>query len=282
MIKVIDAVVGLRTPEIVQSFPEVWFQQAAGPKEAVGLDAQVGHTGVPLEDVIAQMDDTGVEKGLLHAPDMGSWGIRVPPEAVLQAVEQYPKRLVAGAVGGNPHKGMPAVRDLERYVKEYGFKALHFFPHWLDRPANDAIYYPFYAKCVELDIPVFIQIRMPSQNFLRSHGRPEYIEDVAAYFPELRIVGLHLGWPWLEEFMGLLIKHPNLYMTTSAYPTNEWEPKFTRFVNTLGQDKIIFGSTTPMVKGGIKEALAWIEGQELDESVKRKLLRENAIKVFKL
>ena len=282
MIKVIDTVVGLRTPEVVKSFPPVWFQQADGPKEAVGLDPQVGHEGVPLENVIAQMDETGVEKGLLYAPDMGTWGVRVPAEAVIQAVEKYPERLVPGAVGVNPHKGMKAVRELEGYVREYGFKSLHLFPHWLERPANDAIYYPFYAKCVELDIPVFIQIRMPSQDFLRSHGRPQYIEDVAVYFPELRIVGLHLGWPWIEEFMGLLIKHPNLFMTTSGYPTSEWEPRFTRFVNSLGQDKIIFGSSTPMVKGGIKEALAGIEAQSLDESVKRKILRENAEKVFKL
>ena len=248
----------------------------------MGLDAQLVHKGMLLEDVIAQMDETGVEKGLLHIPDTGSWGIRVPAEAVVRAVEKYPGRLVAGAVGVNPHKEMQAVRELVGYVQEYGFKSLHFLPHWLERPANDAIYFPFYAKCVELDIPVFIQIRMPSQSFLRSHGRPEYIEGVAAYFPELRIVGIHMGWPWLEEFMALMIKHPNLYMTTSGYPTSEWEPKFTKFVNTLGQDQIIFGSTTPMVKGGIKEALTGIEGQPLEESVRRKVLRENAARVFKL
>ena len=249
---VIDTVVGLRTPEIIQSFPQVWFGQDSGSKEALGLDAEAGKKGVTLEKMIADMDEAGIAKGLLHAPDMGPWGIRVPPEAVARAVEQYPSRLIAGAVGVNPFKGMEGVRELESCVKEYGFKALHFFPHWLGRPANDAIYYPFYAKCVELDIAVFIQIRMPSQGFLRSNGRPEYIEDVATFFPELRLVGLHLGWPWLEEFMGLLIKHPNFYMTTSAYPTSEWEPKFVRFLTTHGQDKVMFGSAMPMQKRGTK------------------------------
>ena len=261
--------------------PPAWFEQVMGPREAVGLDDRVWYKGVPLEETIAEMDEAGVQKGLLHCQDMGRWGFRIPPEAVVQAVEKYPDRLVAGAVGVNPHKGMEAVREFERCVKQYGFKALHLHPGWIDRPANDAIYYPLYAKCVELDVPVVIQLRQPLQSFLRSYGRPEYIEDIAVEFLELQIVGLHLGWPWLDEFMGLLTKRVNFYMTTSAYPTAEWEPKFSRFVNALGQDKIIFGSSTPKT-GGIKVDLAGIEAQQLDEKVKTKALRDNAIKVFKL
>jgi len=282
VMKIIDAVVGLRTPEVVQSFPDVWFQQPSSAKESIGLDSEIATKGASLEEVVNQMDKAGVTKGLLHAPHMGPWGFRVRPEAVAAAVNKYPDRLVPGAIGVDPHKGMTSVRELEGCVKEYGFKSLHFFPHWLGRPANDAIYYPFYAKCVELGIPVFIQIRMPTQPFLRSHGRPEYIEEVAAYFPELKIIGLHLGWPWLQEFMALLIKHPNLYMTTSGYPTRDWDEPFRRFVSAEGQDKIIFGSATPMTRGGIQEALNGIDGHGLDENIKSKILWENAAKVFEL
>ena len=53
-------------------------------------------------------------------------------------------------------------------------------------------------------------------------------------------------------------------------------------MNTVGQDKIIFGSASPYVKGGIKEAVEGIEGQKLCESVTMKVLRENAVRVFKL
>ena len=271
MAKVIDAVINLRTPQIVQAFPESSYEQC-----------NAEFTGMPLAEIVSQIDEAGVEKGLLHASDSGHWGRRVPPKAVARAVEKYPQQLMAGAVGVDPYKGMQSVRQLEGYVKEYGFKALHFFPHWLERPPNHAMYYPFYAKCVELDIPVFIQISIPSQNFLKTQTRPEHIDEIAVFFPELRIVGLHMGVPWLEEYMALLVKQPNLYMTTSGHPTSEWEPKFTRFVNTVGQGKIIFGSAAPTVKGGIKKALAGIEGQNLDEATKNKVLRENAVEVFKL
>ena len=71
-------------------------------------------------------------------------------------------------------------------------------------------------------------------------------------------------------------------MTTSVHPTNEWENKFTNFVNTVGQDQVIFGSASPYVKGGIKEAVDGIKGQKLDETVTTKILRQNATKAFNL
>ena len=281
MIEIIDAVVNLRTPEIIQSFPNVWGQQSVGAREALKMDV-ASFKGMPVEEVVSQMDEAGVQKALLHASDSGRSGVRVSPEAVNQAIKKYPDRLVAGAIGVNIYRGMQAVRELTWYVQEYGFKALHLFPHWLERPASDPIYYPFYSKCVELGIPVCMQIRIPFQRSLRSYGHPKYVEQVAVNFPELRIVGLHLALPWLDEYMELLTMFPNLYMTTSVHPTSDWEVKFNNFVNTIGQDQIIFGSASPYVKGGIKEAVNGIKGQKLDETVNIKILSANATRVFNL
>ena len=271
MAQVIDSVINLRTPEVIQGFPESDFEQCNSEFK-----------GMPLVDIISQITEAGVELGLLHASDSGRWGRNVPPHAVAQAAEKYPHQLVPGAVGVDPYKGMQSIRQLEGYVKEYGFKALHFFPHWLERPPNHAMYYPFYAKCVELDIPVFIQVSMPTQSFLKTQTRPQHIDEIATFFPELRIIGLHLGFPWLEEYMALITKQPNLFMTTSGHPTDQWEPKFTEFVNTTGQDQIIFGSAAPTVTGGIKGALSGIASQNLSDVTNRKVLYENAVNLFKL
>jgi predicted TIM-barrel fold metal-dependent hydrolase len=113
-------------------------------------------------------------------------------------------------------------------------------------------------------------------------GRPEFIDEVAAYFPELRIVGLHGGWPWLEEFMALMLKHPNFYVTTSNYPPQEWDSKFTSFLNGKGQDKVIFCSAAPILKGGISGLLSDIHEVGLSEETQRKYFSDNAIRVFKL
>ena len=282
MVKMIDSVVNLLIPEVVSGFPDIWFQQLPETKEAMGLDPKRLQQGVPLEEIISQMDEAEVEIALLHAIDLGPWQIRIPAEAVAQAVAQYPDRLIAGAVGVDPFSGMESVRKLERYVRDFGFRSLHFFPHWLGRPPNDAIYYPFYSKCVELDIAVCMQIRMASQNFLRNLATPGAIDEVAAYFPELRIVGLHGGWPWLEEFMGLMLKHPNFYVTTSTYPPREWDSKFIAFINGKGQKKVIFGSGAPMGKGGIKGYLSGVKDIGLSEEAQNNFFSGNARRVFKL
>lgn len=282
MVKIIDSVLNFLTPAVVKSFPEIWFKQALGPKESMGLDSQRLFLGVEVEEMLSLMDEAGVEKSLVHAMDLAHWGIRVPAELVAQCVNEHPDRLIAGAVGVDPYKGMESVRMLEKYVRDYGFRSLHFFPHWIGRPPNDAIYYPFYAKCIELDIAVCIQIRMASQNFLRNVARPESIDEVASYFPELRIVGLHGGAPWLQEYMALMLKHPNLYVTTSTFAPRDWDDQFVKFVNGKGRDKVIFGSASPMVRGGIKGFLAGIQDLDLAEETQRKFFRENAERVFKL
>lgn len=272
MVRVIDPNVNLRTLDVIENhFPFPWFR----PPEA-GLE-----THREIDEVVADMDAAGVEKGMLSCSTSAHWRRRVPPEKVAPIIEKYPDRFIAGAVGVDPYKGMASVRELEMWVKDYGFKSAHFFPHWLELPPDDARYYPFYAKCVELDIPVMMQICPPGRT-LRIQARPENVEKVAVDFGELRVIGLHLGVPWLEEYMMLLQKQPNLYMTTSYFPTKNWDPKFTNFVNTVGQDKIIYDFASPTASGTMKEAIDGIMGQPLDESVKNKVLRQNANKVFKL
>ena len=272
MVRVLDSNVNLRTLDVIENhFPFPWFK-------APGSDLE---THREIDEVVADMDAAGVEKGMLSCSDSARWRRRVPPEKVGPVIEKYPDRFIAGAVGVDPYKGMTAVRELEGYVKRYGFKAAHFFPHWLECPPDNAMYYPFYTKCVDLDIPVFMQICPPGRT-LKIQARPENVERVAVDFPDLRIVGLHLGVPWLEEYMMLLVKQPNLYMTTSYFPTKDWDPRFTNFVNTAGQDKIIYDFASPTAKGTMKEAIEGIMGHPLDDSVKNKVLRQNAIKVFKL
>jgi predicted TIM-barrel fold metal-dependent hydrolase len=95
-------------------------------------------------------------------------------------------------------------------------------------------------------------------------------------------VGLHAGLPWLEEFMALMLKHPNFFVTTSTYAPRDCDSKFVSFINGKGQEKVIFGSGAPMVKGGIKGYLSGIQDLGLSEQTLSKYFQENAQRVFKL
>ena len=65
-------------------------------------------------------------------------------------------------------------------------------------PASDRRYYPLYAKCVELDIPVRIYTAMTyASDRPYDLGHPRHLDQVAMDFPELTIIAGLAGWPWV-------------------------------------------------------------------------------------
>ena len=197
---------------------------------------------------------------------------------LLPFLERYPKRF-RGLYGINPWLMMDGVRELEMAVKDHGFVGA--VSHVAGfAPFNDKIWYPFYTKCCELDIPVITQAGHFGEFMPEGWAHPLLIDDVALDFPELRIVGGHTAWPWCDEMIAVALKDPNVYISVEAHLPRYFEPSLVRYINTRGQDKVMWGSDFPVTdpKGNLEQ----VEQLGLREEPKRKLLRENAIRVFKL
>ena len=283
MIKAIDCVVNPITPEIMALRPE-WASDFWTKK--IGREAAVG-AGVSYERMLEAMDKAGIERAFLIATKTGRLGLpgswHLPYEMVAKAVRQYPERF-SGLAGLDPTEGMRGVRELERAVKELGFIGAHFYPHWFELAPDHARWYPFYAKCVELDVPVQMQVGQsliytPEQR-LRSVGRPISLDPVACDFPELKLVGIHVGIPWADEMIAMAWKHPNVYIGSDAHSPKYWPASFTHYVNTYGQDKVIFGTDWPVLD--FERTRSEIEALGLREQAKQKLLRDNALRIYKL
>jgi predicted TIM-barrel fold metal-dependent hydrolase len=202
----------------------------------------------------------------------------VTAEEVHGITSQLPGRAY-GLYGVDPHQALKGVRHLEKAVKEYGFVGIHIHPHGYDLGPEHAFYFPYYAKCVELGIPAVVSMghtlgMMPIEN-----GRPARLDRVALYFPELNIICTHTGWPWVEEAIAIASKHPNVYLGTSAYAPKYWKPEMVRFINSWGQNKVLWGSDFPTVTH--TESLAQIEALGLRQEAKEKLLYKNAEKLFR-
>lgn len=230
------------------------------------------------------MDAAGVERVLVPAARMRSFRTQeliwnVPVREVAELVEQAPDRF-AGLYGINPWTRMEGVRELEDAVRRQGFVGAHLHPYGFGLPVNDAAYYPFYAKCVELDVPIVIQVGHSAEFMPSAPGRPLLLDDVALFFPELRIVGAHTGWPWVEELIALAWKHRNVYIGTSAHAPRYWEPALTAFANSRGKGKVLFGTDYPVLVHA--DALAQVQALDLRDDAEGWLLREAARKVFKL
>jgi uncharacterized protein len=230
------------------------------------------------------LDRAGVETVLVPAARMDSFRTRrplwdVPVSAVAELVEQAPDR-IRGLYGIDPWTRMDGVRALEEAVRRQGFVGAHLHPYGFGLGLNDAAYYPFYAKCVELDVPLVVQVGHSAESMPSAAGRPLLLDDVALYFPELRIVAAHTGWPWVEELIALAWKHRNLFIGTSAHAPKYWDPALVRFLGSRGMGKVLFGTDYPVLRHG--EALAQIEPLRLRDEARAWLLRETARKVFKL
>ena len=181
-IKAIDCVVNPITPEIMATRPawsKTFWTQKNGrkPEDLVGLTH---------DKMIAAMDAAGIEKSFLLAVKIGCQGLpgswHLPYEVVADAVQKYPDRFY-GLAGIDPTQGMQGVRDFERSVREYGFIGAHGYPHWFDLAPDHPRWYPFYAKCCELDVPIQLQVgqslNYTSEQRLPSVGRPITLDAVA-------------------------------------------------------------------------------------------------------
>lgn len=115
-------------------------------------------------------------------------------------------------------RGNSALAELEHWVTERGFRGLSLRPFMIGRPATDRAYFPFYAKCVELGIPLSIHT---SANWTRTRpselGHPRHIDEVACHFPDLTILMSHAGYPWVLEACLVAWKHPNVYLELGAH-----------------------------------------------------------------
>jgi hypothetical protein len=243
--------------------------------------------GVSLEEKLRRMDAAGIERAFLIAtkvgPLMHKASYHIPYAMVADAVNRYPDRFY-GLAGLDPTEGMDGVRQLEQAVREYGFIGAHFYPHWFELAPDHARWYPFYAKCVELDIPVQLQVGQsmiydPAHR-LRSVGRPITLDAVACDFPELKLIGIHVGIPWTEEMIAMAWKHPNVYIGTDAHAPAYWPPAFLQYINTFGQDKVIFGTDFPVLD--FEKTRQQIEALQLRPIPKRKMLRDNVLRVYGL
>ena len=277
----IDAVVNLWTPEVLALRPagrEAFYQ------DKMRVSGRTDE-GLSLDAMLARMDAAGIERGFLIAHRCGPEGPRacwrLPYEMVAEAVAAHPDRFSALA-GIDPTEGMAGVRALEEAVRDMGFIGAHGYPHWFELPPNHARWYPFYAKCVELDIPIQLQV---GQSMIyapdypvESVGRPILLDPVACHFPELRLIGIHVGIPWADEMIAMAWKHPNVYIGTDAHSPKYWPDSFVRYMDSYGRSKVIFGTDFPVLD--FERTRAEIEGLGLRAESLAAVLAGNARRVY--
>jgi uncharacterized protein len=255
--------------------------------ELYGESARPQQADMPrtAADLLRLLDAAGIDAVVLPVEDNETVLGGVTTNDTLAAFcAADPHRLI-GFAGADPLKGMAAVRDFERAIRELGLHGLNLGPFWQGLYPTDARYYPLYAKCVELDVPVILHASVHfSLETPMEHSHPRYIDQVATHFPELKIVATHGGWPWVNELVAVAWRHPNVYIDTAAQrprylelPHTGWGP-LVHFGNSVLQDRILFASRWPLLP--FRRSIDELRALPLKPEVIEKWLGGNAARLL--
>ncbi|HJM21728.1 MAG TPA: amidohydrolase family protein [Acidimicrobiales bacterium] len=235
------------------------------PKELYGSDN-------PISVTLHEMDRFGVEVGVIGVGD----------EVSQQALRDHPDRFV-GSGWVDPNRGMKGIRTMVRQYEEFGVRAFTAFNAGYNPQVglDEALMYPIYAKCVELDVPIFSCVGVPGPRFPMWPQHVERLDQIMYDFPELVFVTRHGCEPWEELAVKLMLKWPNLYYSTSAFAPKHYPKAVVDYANSRGADKVIYAGYFPMGLS-LERIMTDMQNLPLRDEVWPKFLRGNAEKLLRI
>lgn len=226
---------------------------------------------IGVDQMLASMDAAGVERAVITVDAEN------PDPHALSFPEKHPERFALSA-SVNPKRLMKACWALEEIAAEQPVVMARVVPFLHDLSPDSREYYPLYARCIELDLPISINSGIPGPPMPGECQNPIYLDRVCLDFPMLKVCMAHGADPWWGVATRLMLKYQNLHLMTSAYAPKYFPPELLHFMNTRGQDKIIYASDHPVLP--MERCVG--EAQELDlrPGVLDKFLYTNAERLF--
>lgn len=267
---VIDCLVNVHFGETAQQpefMLEVRDDYFKGPKSL--------YDPVQLPELLDEMDRHGVVKAILMD------NLAKPSATARSFVEQRPDRFALAIGGVNLLRPVPALRELSAVHRDLPIAYAVVGPSfWGDSqyPPSDPVYYPLYAKCAELELPLCVNTGIPGPPIPGEVQNPIHLDRVCVRFPELKLCMIHGADPWWDVAIRMLLKYRNLRLMTSAWSPKRLPDSLLHFMRTRGGDKVIFASDWPVLRQSrvVPEALAL----DLPPDVLDKYLHHNAAEFF--
>lgn len=264
----------------------VWERAIGAQSIPLRIDREGDGFCTPQEMVI-RLDETGLSTLVLVAsaePEPTPSGTQDSFEAVAVRADEvaalhtaHPGRFVA-VWSIDPSAGMAAVAEARAALDQPWCVGLHCHTHSWDRPFDHADYYPFYALCADEDVPFVMQAGSSGGRFPSGCGHPIGVDRPAIYFPDVRFVLSHTGWPWTTEAIAMTLKFDNVYLGTATYPPRRWSSELVEFLRGVGRTKVLYGSGFPTT--GHRQAARQLDELGLDDDRLAQLTGGTARSVF--
>lgn len=262
--RAIDAWVNVDMPPLPASWQKQVAQQFSRPAEEVFRE-------LSMPELLDMMDEAGVHRAVLTVR-----GQR-PSRRVLSFADQHPERFCLSALL-DPRTGMRCLRTLESVARDYPVRMARIIPCTIDVPPSDRIYYPSYAKCVELGLPISINTGIPGPPLPGRCQDPMHLDDVCLFFPELVIIMAHGADPWWDVAIRLLMKYPNLFLMTSAFAPKYLPASLLQFMSTRGPDKVMFATDYPFLT--MQRCMEEAARLPLEPEILKRYLYDNAANIL--
>jgi predicted TIM-barrel fold metal-dependent hydrolase len=199
-------------------------------------------SGSGAEETLELMDALGVTQGVLTA------ALSSGTEGMLELAGRFHDRLLVAAMVDQATKPTRNVARIREVAQHPGFVMIRVAPLVEQHPINAPLYYPVYAACEELGLPVAINVGVPGPLVRSGCQDPVLLEDVLLDFPDLVVIGAHMGHPYEAMLIQYMMKWPNLYLSTTAYSSKYLDPGLARFMDSSrGIGKVLYGSDHPFL-----------------------------------
>lgn len=239
--------------------------------------------------------DVGSRSGDARDPaavvaELDRWGIAVAQldvglaraAALCDTLAPWPDRF-AVSVRIDPHAGLSELLGLQRLATDHPMvRSACIYPlmTYPPIPANAKECYPVYAKCAELGLPVFVTVGVPGPRVPSHTQDPMALDEVCWFFPELTVVMMHGGEPWVDLCVKLLLKWPNLNYMTSGFAPKHYPEQIVHLLNTRGREKVLYGGYWPTLS--FERILGELAQLPLRDEVWEPFLSGNATRILGL
>lgn len=199
----------------------------------------------------------GVDRYIAFSLRYGdSVGVEGDDEVTARLMALDPGRCV-GFACVDPRR--PDAMELLRHATgALGLRGVKFGPLYNGVGVLDPRLAPVIEHCLAHDLPLTMHMGTTyAINSTLDFGRPIHVDELAARYPDLKIVMAHMGHPWVDECIAVIRKRPNVYAEVSALHYRPWQ-----FWNMLvsaqeygvaDRKKIFWGTDFPYA--GVEESL---------------------------
>lgn len=266
--------------EIIDSHCHIWPEKVA-QKAKDFLEQAFNHKMIDLpvaDNLLKYMDEAGISKSITSSvasrPDqvvsINNWLFSIKNQRFIPFASMHPFYY--------EFAGKDKLADEMKRISDYAF-GIKLQPEFQNFYIDDEKVFPLYEMLQELDLPVIFHcgIELSSPGEVKSS--PERMIKVLEKFPEMKVIGAHMGGFMMWEEVLEKLAGKNIYFDTSDSIRAMKPELLNAFFEKHGFDKIIYGSDFPMQSP--KEEVTFIKNLNISDENKEKILSTNASNLLK-